>query len=196
MLGTHLGNDYIKKYNNNNVRGDFNFISKNIRGKEHVLLINNDMVGDNTIDQIKPFSWLEDTISKIIRRTKKKIIIRLHPNQPKIPEDLIKKIRYQTNNSIEVSKNKHIGDDLKEASLAVMYSSGSCVECLLNGIPVISTDPKSFCYELLPKNIDQFNNFDMINLPHIDSFLSAISNTHFTVGEIISGKFWKVLKGL
>ena len=77
-----------------------------------------------------------------------------------------------------------------------MYSSGSCVECLLNGVPVVSTDPRSYCYELLTKNIDQFDNFDMIDLPQMDNFLSAISNTHFTVGEIISGKFWKVLKGL
>ena len=75
-----------------------------------------------------------------------------------------------------------------------MYSSGSCVECLLNGIPVVSTDPKSFCYELLPKNLDQFDSLDMIELPPIKSFLSAISNTHFTIGEIISGKFWSVLK--
>lgn len=196
MLDTHLGNNYIKKYNNNYIRSGFNFSLKKFRGKEHILLINNDMSEDNTVDKIQPFSWLEDTIKKIVKKSKKNIIIRLHPNQSKIPEDLLKKIKYQTNNKIELSKNKYIEDDLKKASFAVMLSSGSCVECLLSGIPVISTSPKSFCYELLPKTLDQFDNFDLIDLPELNSFLSAISNTHFTVGEIISGKFWRVLKNL
>ena len=196
MLDTHLGNNYIKKYNNNYIRSEFNFSLKKLRGKEHILLINNDMLEDNTIDQIQPFSWLEDTIKKVVKKTKKKIIIRQHPNQPKIPEDLLKKIKYQTNDQIELSKNKYIEDDLKESSFAIMFSSGSCVECLLNGIPVISTNPKSFCYELLPKKLDHFDNFDLINFPDINSFLSAVSNTHFTVGEIISGEFWRVLKRL
>ena len=153
------------------------------------------MIGDNAVDQTQPFYWLEDTINKIVKKTKKKIIIRLHPNQSKISEDLIQKIRHQTKHVIELSDNKYISDDLKEASIAVMYSSGSCVDCLLSGIPVVSTDPRSFCYELLPKKLDQFDNFDMIDFPHINGFLSAVSNTHFTVGEIISGEFWKILKG-
>ena len=109
---------------------------------------------------------------------------------------MLKKIKYQTNDQIELSKNKYIEDDLKESSFAIMFSSGSCVECLLNGIPVISTNPRSFCYELLPKTLDQFDNFDLIDFPDINRFLSAISNTHFTVGEIISGEFWKILKRL
>ena len=70
-----------------------------------------------------------------------------------------------------------------------MYSSGTCVECLLNGIPVISTDPKSFCYELFPKNLDQFDSFDNIDLPDIKPLLSAISNTHFTIGNNIDIQF-------
>ncbi len=195
MTNTHLGNNYIKKYSNNHIRDGFTFTSKTIRGEKHVLLINNDMIGDNAVDQTQPFYWLEDTINKIVKKTKKKIIIRLHPNQSKISEDLIQKIRHQTKHVIELSDNKYISDDLKEASIAVMYSSGSCVDCLLSGIPVVSTDPRSFCYELLPKKLDQFDNFDMIDFPHINGFLSAVSNTHFTVGEIISGEFWKILKG-
>ncbi len=194
MLSTHLGNNYIKKYYNNNIRSCFNFTKKNIRGEEHILLINNDMTNDNAVDQLKPFSWIEETISKVINKTSKKIIIRLHPNQLKISEGWIQKIGYETNHKVQLSKNKYIIDDIKKSSLAIMYSSGACVECLLNGIPVISTDPKSFCYELLPKNLDHFDSFDNIDLPEINGLLSAISNTHFTVGEIISGEFWKILK--
>ena len=43
------------------------------------------------------------------------------------------------------------------------------------------------------KDID---NIDDILLPNIENFLSAISNTHFTLEEIINGDFWKIQKGL
>ena len=77
-----------------------------------------------------------------------------------------------------------------------MYSSGSCVECLLHGVPVISTDPSSYCYELFSKKLEDIDNIDDIELPNIESFLSAISNTHFTLEEIVNGDFWKIQKGL
>ena len=35
------------------------------------------MINENSISQMKPFAWLEDTINKIIKKTKKKIVIRL-----------------------------------------------------------------------------------------------------------------------
>lgn len=196
MLNTSLGNDYIKKYCNNHIRDCFNFVTKNIRGKEHILMINNDNTNDNAVDPTKPFFWIEETIKKIVKKNPKKVIIRLHPNQLQISEELVKKIEYETNHKVQISKKKYIEDDLKKASLAIMYSSGACVECLLSGIPVISTDPKSFCYELFPKNLDEFDSFNNIELPDINPLLSAISNTHFTIGEIISGEYWKILKNL
>ena len=42
------------------------------------------MTTENSIENMKPFDWLEDTINRIIDKTKKKIVIRLHPNQSKI----------------------------------------------------------------------------------------------------------------
>ena len=74
-------------------------------------------------------------------------------------------------------------------------SSGSCVECFA-WVPVISTDPSSYCYELFSKKLEDIDNIDDIELPNIGSFLSAISNTHFTLEEIFNGDFWKIQKGL
>ena len=47
-----LGNNFIKKYSNNTIREGFNFISKSVDINDHVLLINNDMTGENSIDQM------------------------------------------------------------------------------------------------------------------------------------------------
>lgn len=196
MQRTHLGNDFIKKYSNCSVRKDFKFISKSVDAHDHVLIINNDMINENSISQMKPFAWLEDTINKIIKKTKKKIVIRLHPNQSKISNDSLEKINKQTELEITLSNNKYLEEDIKKASVAIMYSSGSCVECLLHGVPVISTDPSSYCYELFSKKLEDIDNIDDILLPNIENFLSAISNTHFTLEEIINGDFWKVQKGL
>ena len=70
-------------------------ISKSVDAHDHVLIINNDMINENSISQMKPFAWLEDTINKIIKKTKKKIVIRLHPNQSKISNDSLEKINKQ-----------------------------------------------------------------------------------------------------
>ena len=189
-----LGNNFIKKYSNNTIREGFDFISKSVDINDHVLLINNDMTGENSIDQMRPFAWLEDTLNKVVKKTNRKIVIRLHPNQSKISNESVEKINRQVKQMIVLSNNKYIEEDIKRASVAIMYSSGSCVECLLHGVPVISTDPSSYCYELFSKKLEDIDNIDDIIFPDIDNFLSAISNTHFTLEEIISGKFWKIQK--
>ena len=196
MQRTHLGDNFIKKYNNNSIRNDFKFISKSVESKDHVLLINNDMTTENSIENMKPFDWLEDTINRIIEKTKKKILIRLHPNQSKISNELMKKINFQTKQVITLSDNKYIKEDIIKSSVAIMYSSGSCVDCLLHGVPVVSTHPSSYCYELFPKKLEDIDNLDEVPYPKIDNFLSAISNTHFTIQEIINGEFWKIQRNL
>lgn len=191
-----LGNNFIKKYSNNTIRKGFDFISKSVDVNDHVLLINNDMTGENSIDEMKPFAWLEDTLNKVVKKTNRKIVIRLHPNQSKISNESVEKINRQVKQMIVLSNNKYLEEDIKRASVAIMYSSGSCVECLLHGVPVISTDPSSYCYELFSKKLEDIDNIDDIIFPSIDSFFSAISNTHFTLEEIINGDFWKIQKGL
>ena len=68
-----LGNNFIKKYSNNTIRKGFDFISKSVDINDHVLLINNDMTGENSIDQMRPFAWLEDTLNKVVKKTNRKI---------------------------------------------------------------------------------------------------------------------------
>ena len=187
-----LGNNFIKKYSNNTIRKGFDFISKSVDVNDHVLLINNDMTGENSIDEMKPCAWLEDTLNKVVKKTNRKIVIRLHPNQSKISNESVEKINRQVKQMIVLSNNKYLEEDIKRASVAIMYSSGSCVECLLHGVPVISTDPSSYCYELFSKKLEDIDNIDDIIFPSIDSFFSAISNTHFTLEEIVNGEFWKI----
>ena len=187
-----LGNNFIKKYSNNTIRKGFDFISKSVDVNDHVLLINNDMTGENSIDEMKPFAWLEDTLNKVIKKTNRKIVIRLHPNQSKISNESVEKINRQVKQMIVLSNNKYLEEDIKRASVAIMFSSGSCVECLLHGVPVISTDPSSYCYELFSKKLEDIDNIDDITFPSIDSFFSAVSNTHFTLEEIVNGEFWKI----
>ena len=104
----------------------------------------------------------------------------------------MKKINFQTKQVITLSDNKYIKEDIIKSSVAIMYSSGSCVDCLLHGVPVVSTHPSSYCYELFPKKLEDIDNLDEVPYPKIDNFLSAISNTHFTIQEIINGEFWKI----
>ena len=201
MHQTNLGNNYIKKYSNNLIRGGFVFEKIKVLGENHILVINNDMIGDNGIENKNALYWLNETINKLTKITNKKIIIRDHPQIIKEHPDklirikeLIKNLEANTNNKIELSKNKYLENDLKGAAAAVMFASGACLECLLSGIPVISTNSRSYVYELCPNNINQLGSLSEISSTKLSGLFSAISNTHFTLSEIINADFWRILK--
>lgn len=187
---TPLGNNFIKNYNNHTIRENFTPpLVKKLNKKNNYILIINQKVNDLAVKPTNPYVWAADIILKIREQTQQKILFRDHPLQDELERNKFNQLIKNLN--VDLSKNEDINDDLLNASLCITFSSNSCIESLLSNTPVIACDPRSFIYEIAKndvENIFEINDFDL------NPLWIAISNTHYSLPEILSGDFWKNLK--
>ena len=153
MLNENFGNNkFIKKYYDNSQRlNKMNLKLKKWKDKGEVILVINQLRGDSAIIPINPYDWLIECISSIRKLTNKKILIREHPLQKKIDTDRMQEILNGKN--IFLSNSQTIHKDLEDAFTCVTFSSGSAIDSLIEGVPVIATDKRSFAYEISENNI-------------------------------------------
>lgn len=196
MHGDHLGRNFIKKYNRNLIRSDFQFpffekkiMNKKEKGGESILLINQ-MVNDSAISPINPYIWANNVVKEIRKYSDNKIIFRDHPLQvEKYLDEREKLVKYK---NLYLSDNDYIEDDLLQTSCCVTFSSGSAIECLFAQIPVIATDKRSFVYEIVENEI---SNINKLKVPNLSPLKSALSFTHYSLNEILDGTCWRNIKG-
>lgn len=190
MTGNHLGVNFIKKYNQNQIRYNFDFpnlIHKNKSGDS--ILIINQMVNDSAIYPINPYKWANEAIKVIRKQSNDRIIFRDHPLQREKNKAEIKNIL--DNNNIFLSENYKIEGDLDKSRCCITFSSGSAIESLLYGVPVIATDKRSFVYEVVENNLSRIND---LKIPDLTSLESSLSFTHYTLNEILDGTCWENIK--
>lgn len=190
MMGDHLGRDFIKKYNQNIVRKNFEFpiISKKNLNGTSILLINQ-MVNDSAVKPTNPYSWVLKTIKKIRKYTKDDIIFRDHPLQKDIYKSEIQNII--SNDNVYLSNTLNIENDLDKSRCCITFSSGSAVESLFYGVPVIAMDKRSFVYEIVENDIDLIKRLE---IPNLEKLKSSLSHTHFSINEILDGTCWNNIK--
>ena len=190
MTGNHLGENFIKKYNQNRIRYSFDFpnlISKKNTGNS--ILIINQMVNDSAIYPTHPYEWVLETIKEIRKYSNDNIIFRDHPLQKENYKTEVKNILY--NKNIYLSENYKIEDDLDNSRCCITFSSGSAIESLFFGVPVIATDKRSFVYEIVKNDLRIINN---LRIPNLDKLKSSLSFTHYSLNEILDGTCWKNIK--
>lgn len=195
MHGDELGRNFIKKYNRNLIRSDFQFpffekkILNKIEKKEGSILLINQMVNDSAIIPVDPYIWANNVVKEIRKYSDNKIIFRDHPIQLKKYLEGRKKLTNFEN--LYLSENDRIEDDLLQTKCCVTFSSGSAIECLFAQIPVIATDKRSFVYEIVENEIGNINN---LKVPNLSSLKSALSFTHYSLNEILDGTCWRNIK--
>ena len=192
MLDTHLGNNIIKKYQNNELVRDSLLpkLEKYKKFGEHILLVNQ-IVGDTAVVPYHPVKWIYEKIINLRKYSDKKIIIREHPLQLQEHKDLLKKILIEINSNCFMSEKKDIDDDLENAAACVALSSSASIDALIKGIPIFVEDKRSFAYEIANLNIKSINN--PINKDR-EALFKSIANTHWSVEEIKNGKCWFFLE--
>ncbi len=188
MTENHLGNNFIKKYNKIQIRDDLSFPKIQNRLGESILLINQ-MINDSAVYPIDPYKWASETISEIRKYSDRKIIFRDHPLQKTTNKNNINNIL--ENYNVVLGSNNNIENDLKLAKCCVTLSSGSAVDSLFFGVPVIATDERSFVYEIVENDL---KNIENLKIPNLEGLKSALSHTHFTLSEILNGKCWNSIK--
>lgn len=193
MTGDYLGKDFIKKYNKDIIRKNFSFpvinkINNNNINKISILLINQ-MVNDSAIKPTNPYDWALRTIEEIRKSTEDIIIFRDHPLQKKIYKSEIEKIL--NNKNVFLSNNVNIENDFTKSKCCITFSSGSAVESLFFGVPVLAMDKRSFVYEIVDNSIDLI---EKVQIPNLEKLQSALSFTHFSLSEILDGTCWSNIK--
>lgn len=192
MWNNHLGNNFISKYADENIRPNFKKINiKPYKNNGEEILLINQMQNDSAIIPTDPYEWLEKTIHKIRLISNEKITIREHPLQIEKISKILKIIEKNKYKNCYISKNIDIVDDLKDARICVTFSSGSIVDSLINGVPSFALDQRSCAYELSNSSLNT------IKQPLKRSrkrFLSALSYTHWTFDEISNGSFWNYFR--
>ena len=190
MMGNHLGEDFIKKYNQNIIRKNFEFpkIPRKNNNGTAILLINQ-MINDSAIKPINPYNWALNTIKKIREYSEDEIIFRDHPLQKDIYKSEIENILKI--NNVYLGKNGDIESDLSKSKCCITFSSGSAVESLFFGVPVLAMNKRSFVYEIVENNIDMIKK---LQIPNLEKLKSSLSHTHFSFNEILDGTCWKNIK--
>jgi hypothetical protein len=134
-------------------------------------------------------TWLDNIISQLRKYTKRKIIVRCHPNDRKIKGLL--KLHHK---DVVLSNNEKLTDDLKNAWATVIYNSSPGVASIINGVPVFITDPNprnSQVFEVGNLKISEIENPSM---PDRQNWIEKISMSHWNFDELQSGEAWQFFK--
>ena len=84
-----------------------------------------------------------------------------------------------------ISNAKTINEDLYNVFVCITFSSGSAVDSLIEGVPTIAIDKRSFAYEICENNIS--NLLKVINRDRTQLFC-ALVNIHWSLNEIKNGE--------
>ena len=187
MIDENFGNDnFINKYYTDNSRfDDFKIQLKHWTKAKGEILIINQLVGDSAIVPTNPYEWLEKTIVKIKKITSKKIIIRDHPLQLDIDKKKMQNIVNQY--KAKLSNNKIIYNDLSSAEVCITFSSGSAIDALSAGVPVIAADKRSFAYEICENKLDKILNPTKQDRTKL---FKSLANIHWEFNEIQNMTMW------
>lgn len=118
------------------------------------ILICGQKINDASVQHINHNIWINNIINKIVKITDRQVVFRPHPLEDKSKKHKQVKI---LNKQIRVS-NQSFKDDLSNAHCVVSFSSNSCVEALIEGIPVFCFDKGSMVYSICNKSLDSINN--------------------------------------
>lgn len=137
---------------------------------DHVLVCGQRSIGSKQM--ASPPGWAEETAAKLMKMTDRKIRIRQHPGRDK-------------------SVNRSLADDLRNAWVCVIWSSGCGVEALIRGIPVIYQAQWWICKHAARPFLGD------VNEPHTPLRLPSLSRMAFaqySINEITSGLPFELLK--
>jgi len=133
--------------------------------------------------------WLDEIIKKIRYYSNRLILIRTHPGDKKIKDQL-----NLSHVNVKLSNSVNLLDDLKSAWATVVYNSSPAVASVIEGIPTFLTDPEpehSQAYAV--SNLD----LRLIETPKLldrQGWIEKISMCHWNFQELRSGEAWSFFK--
>jgi len=158
------------------------------RNKGHHILIVGQNLFDASLFGIDFEWWVKNTIQHLRRHTNRDIVFRDHPENKDQMKNLID--TYKWTKQVTYSNSGTINDDLKNAHCTVAYTSGSSIDSIIAGIPVITCSEYNFLWPISSHSLEDVEN---PKCGEREQLLYDLAYTQWTVDEIKQGKPWQHL---
>jgi hypothetical protein len=145
-----------------------------------------------------PYDWIKHTIKNIKNYSNNPIALRLHPKASgdifsKAPIDEFLKIDKNiifmggVNEDLLYQKDVTIKTISKDISACVVHTSSSCVEFLINGIPIFTNSTSCCAHSVANHNIKKISKPE---LPKRDIWFNQNAHIIWSKEELRTGKVW------
>lgn len=160
----------------------------------HILLMLQ-LPGDASMRNVDTYQWALNTITRLREFTGKKIIVRTHPSHKPKDNDDFYKFFYQIhldfqNVEFSLGSKTPVEKDLESAYCTVAFSSGSSIDSIFAGIPVLATDPGNFTFEISSNYISDVENLKLAEEKEINRWFNKLSYSQWSPEEMENGTAW------
>ena len=155
--------------------------------------------GDASLRRTNIWEWALYTISEIRKYSEKPIVIRPHPLMNLKPGDEFFEFYYKLNNlglkNISVSDPavEPLKQQLNNAYCTVSFTSGSSIDSIIEGIPVIAMDPGNFAWDVSSRYPEQITDIPRVPNQRIEQWLWNLAWSQWNKNEMKSGQCWEHL---
>jgi hypothetical protein len=170
--------------------------------KEGNILILCQLPGDASLRGQKMGEWLIDTIDILRHQTSRPLSIRLHPAMShKGRAEFVSELgpilfkNYQDVYWYDGTTTT-LQEDLNNAGICVTYSSGSAIDAILAGVPVLTLDEGNLAYPISSHRLDDLDNPKLVSVEKINEWLTALANSQWNESEMLDGKVWEHLQSI
>lgn len=157
---------------------------------DHILILCQRPKGWNMLGNDQD-QWLDKTIFKIRKHTRRPIVVRMHPGDGTRFKQ-IEKIQKRHGRTISISEKENIQDELANCWCAVGYNSTPNIVSAIEGVPVYLEDPThSWASDIA------FTDLSLIEnplKPDRTNWIKKIANIHWSNTEVVQGKLWRAIK--
>ena len=150
---------------------------------DHILIVGQNMF-DASLFGIDFQWWVKNTIQHLRRHTDRLIVFRDHPENKDQMKNLVKTYNWC---NVSYSNKGTIGDDLKNAHCTVSYTSGSSIDSILAGVPVITCSEYNFLWPISSHSLEDVEN---PKCNKREQLLYDLAYAQWSVEEIRQGKPW------
>ena len=187
-LNHYLNN--LGEFNNKDCKPDrFNKLGLTIkpwRSKgEHILVLGQNL-NDASLLGADMELWVITTIKHLLKHTKRPIHFRDHPENGRKLQWAITR-NFHDIKQVKYDESKTIKDSLQNAHCCVAYTSGSSLDAILDGVPVIPTSQYNFVWDISSHSLNEIENPKM---GEREQLLYNLAYAQWSVKEIKEGKAW------
>lgn len=166
------------------------------RGKG-AILVTVQLPGDASLRGTRMSEWVIDAVDEIRAVTDRAIVLRTHPamsdkgGQEFFGEISSMLFKNYPNIVWSDGRARTLQQDLDRSDVCVSFSSGSCIDAVLAGVPVIATDQGNFAWPISSHSINEVLDPRLAARGEVETWLEELANSQWSTHEMRSGIVWQ-----